>query len=198
MAENKPGTYGYNKEYAKKYMQKLSEVKVRMLHEEKDAIVAAAQRAGESVNQFVLSAVHARMNRQMERNEILMQLSDLEFDKKEYWVITGAAMVLYGLRPKTHDIDLGCTSALADSLQADGYPVKIKENGMRHIRFNQDIELIENYLFDKVQLVEGFQINYFNALLYGIVGAFAGVFGDLCFSIIKPITHHNNFFFSFV
>ena len=84
MAENKPGTYGYNKEYAKKYMQKLSEVKVRMLHEEKDAIVAAAQRAGESVNQFVLSAVYARMNRQMERNEILMQLSDLEFDKKEY------------------------------------------------------------------------------------------------------------------
>lgn len=158
MAENKPGTYGYNKEYAKKYMQKLSEVKVRMLHEEKDAIVAAAQRAGESVNQFVLSAVYARMNRQMERNEILMQLSDLEFDKKEYWVITGAAMVLYGLRPKTHDIDLGCTSALADSLQADGYPVKIKENGMRHIRFNQDIELIENYLFDKVQLVEGFQV----------------------------------------
>ena len=158
MAENKPGTYGYNKEYAKKYMQKLSEVKVRMLHEEKDAIVAAAQRAGESVNQFVLSAVYARMNRQMERNEILMQLSDLEFDKKEYWVITGAAMVLYGLRPKTHDIDLGCTPALADSLQADGYPVKIKENGMRHIRFNQDIELIENYLFDKVQLVEGFQV----------------------------------------
>ena len=47
MAENKPGTYGYNKEYAKKYMQKLSEVKVRMLHEEKDAIVAAAQSAGE-------------------------------------------------------------------------------------------------------------------------------------------------------
>ena len=73
-------------------------------------------------------------------------------------MITGEAMVLYGLRPKTHDIDLGCTSALADSLQADGYPVKIKENGLRHIRFNQDIELIENYLFDKVQLVEGFQV----------------------------------------
>ena len=165
MAENKPGTYGYNKEYAKKYMQKLSEVKVRMLHEEKDAIVAAAQRAGESVNQFVLSAVYARMNRQMERNEILMQLSDLEFDKKEYWVITGAAMVLYGLRPKTHDIDLGCTTALADSLQAGGYPVKIKENGMRHITFNEDIELVENFLFDKVQLVEGFQTISLEGLL---------------------------------
>lgn len=158
MAERKGGTYEYNKEYAKKYMAKLSEVKVRMSPEQKDAIAAAAQRAGESVNQFVLSAVHARMNRQMERNEILMQLSDLEFDRQEYWVITGAAMVLYGLRPKTHDIDLGCTTALADSLEADGYLVKRKENGMRHIRFNQDIELIENYLFDRVQLVDGFQV----------------------------------------
>ena len=39
-----------------------------------------------------------------------------------------------------------------------------------------------------LQLVEGFRINYFYALLYGIVGSGAGVFGDLCFSIIKRQT----------
>ena len=74
MAENKPGTYGYNKEYAKKYMAKLSEIKVRMSPEEKEAIAAAAQRSGVSVNQYVISAVERRMNRTMERNEILGQL----------------------------------------------------------------------------------------------------------------------------
>ena len=165
MADKKPGTYGYNKEYAKRYMSKLSEIKIRMSPEQKDAIAAAAQGAGVSVNQYVLSAVQRRMNRTMERNEILTQLNDLEFDRNEYWVITGAAMVLYGLRPKTHDIDLGCTTALADSLQAGGYPVKIKENGMRHITFNEDIELVENFLFDKVQLVEGFQTISLEGLL---------------------------------
>ena len=39
-----------------------------------------------------------------------------------------------------------------------------------------------------LQIVEGFRINYFFALIYGIVGAGAGVFGDLCFSIIKRQT----------
>jgi phosphatidate cytidylyltransferase len=39
-----------------------------------------------------------------------------------------------------------------------------------------------------LQLVEGFQINYFYAFLYGLVGSAAGVFGDLCFSIIKRQT----------
>lgn len=39
-----------------------------------------------------------------------------------------------------------------------------------------------------LQLVEGFRINYFYALIYGVVGACAGVFGDLCFSIIKRQT----------
>ncbi len=39
-----------------------------------------------------------------------------------------------------------------------------------------------------LQVTEGFQINYFFAFLYGVVGAAAGVFGDLCFSIIKRQT----------
>ncbi len=39
-----------------------------------------------------------------------------------------------------------------------------------------------------LQLVEGFRVNYFYALVYGVVGAGAGVFGDLCFSIIKRQT----------
>ena len=39
-----------------------------------------------------------------------------------------------------------------------------------------------------LQIVEGFRINYFYAFLYGVVGAAAGAFGDLCFSIIKRQT----------
>lgn len=33
-----------------------------------------------------------------------------------------------------------------------------------------------------------FQVNYLYAVLYGIVGSAAGVFGDLCFSVIKRQT----------
>jgi phosphatidate cytidylyltransferase len=39
-----------------------------------------------------------------------------------------------------------------------------------------------------LQFAEDFQVNYFFALIYGVAGACAGVFGDLCFSIIKRQT----------
>lgn len=39
-----------------------------------------------------------------------------------------------------------------------------------------------------LQFAEDFQVNYFFALIYAVVGACAGVFGDLCFSIIKRQT----------
>ena len=39
-----------------------------------------------------------------------------------------------------------------------------------------------------LQLAFGFQINYAAAILYGVIGSVAGVFGDLCFSVIKRQT----------
>ena len=101
----------------------------------------------------------------MEKADILQQLAALDFNKSEYWVITGGAMVLYGLRSRTHDIDLGCTTKLADELEAAGYPVKRMEDGLRHITFNEDVELLENWLFDKVETVEGFPVISMQGLL---------------------------------
>lgn len=39
-----------------------------------------------------------------------------------------------------------------------------------------------------LQVFFDLQTNYFAALLYGIIGAFGGVFGDLCFSVVKRQT----------
>ena len=39
-----------------------------------------------------------------------------------------------------------------------------------------------------LQLGFGFRVNYLYAVLYGILGSGAGVFGDLCFSVIKRQT----------
>lgn len=39
-----------------------------------------------------------------------------------------------------------------------------------------------------MQLVFGLQVNYWLAILYGVVGTAADVFGDLCFSVIKRQT----------
>lgn len=91
----------------------------------------------------------------MTKEDLLRRLEELGFDRKEYWVVSGGAMVLYGLREKTHDLDLGCTATLADRLENQGYPITRLPDGTRKITFAEDVELFENWIYDTVTEVEG-------------------------------------------
>ena len=64
-------------------------------------------------------------------------------------------MVLYGLREQTSDIDLGCTSELADFLQEKGFPTEQLPDGTRKIVVAEDVEIFENWLEDRVERFEG-------------------------------------------
>ena len=48
--------------------------------------------------------------------------------------------------------------------------------------------MVAMLIYSLVLQIADFQINYGLALLYGLVGGAAGVFGDLCFSVIKRQT----------
>lgn len=91
----------------------------------------------------------------MTKEDLLRRLEELGFDRKEYWVVSGGAMVLYGLREKNHDLDLGCTATLADRLENRGYPITRFPDGTRKITFAEDVELFENWIYDTVTEVEG-------------------------------------------
>lgn len=94
----------------------------------------------------------------MQKTDILETLRALPYDSAAYWVITGAAMVLYEFREKTHDIDLGCTAKLADELQAKGFLYRVMEDGNRWFKLNDDVEVFENWLCDTVVSVEGIPV----------------------------------------
>lgn len=94
----------------------------------------------------------------MTQKEIKQKLQTLDFPSSEYWVITGSAMVLYGIREQTHDIDLGCTKQLADRLEAEGCPVERLADGNRKILMGEDVEIFENWLYDRVESVDGFPV----------------------------------------
>ena len=66
----------------------------------------------------------------MNKQDIISRLKDFPYSCEEYWVITGSAMVLYGIREQTHDIDMGCTSAMADKLVSEGYSYQLKDQFM--------------------------------------------------------------------
>ena len=56
----------------------------------------------------------------MDRKEIIGLLNEFPYPRQDYWVITGSAMVLYGIKEQTTDIDLGCSKKLGDELQRSG------------------------------------------------------------------------------
>lgn len=101
----------------------------------------------------------------MNKAEIIARLNELNFDKNEYWLITGGAMVVYGLREETGDIDLGCISRMADELESKGYIVEKLSDGTRKISFDDDIEIFENWIFDTVNITDGVPVISLNGLL---------------------------------
>lgn len=101
----------------------------------------------------------------MNRTEIMQRLEGLKFDRAGYWLVAGGAMVLYGLREETGDIDLGCRSELADELERQGCPVTHMSDGTRKIQFEAGIELFENWLYDRVEYVEGIPVISLRGLL---------------------------------
>ena len=91
----------------------------------------------------------------MNRAEIIESLRAFPCGAADYWVVMGAAMVLYGMRDECTDIDLGCSSALADRLEAEAYPHRITPDGNRWFQYGEKMELFENWLYDKVLTIDG-------------------------------------------
>ena len=94
----------------------------------------------------------------MNKAEMMAKLKAFPYDPAEYWVITGGAMVLYGTREESSDIDLGCTATMADRMEQEGYLYKVTDDGNRWFKLGEDIEVFENWLFDTVDHVDGIPV----------------------------------------
>ena len=88
-----------------------------------------------------------------DRDALLRRLRELSFPAGEYWVVAGGAMVLHGFRPQTHDIDLGCSTRLADELERRGVAVSRGADGLRKIAYSHDVEIFENWIEGAVEIV---------------------------------------------
>ena len=80
------------------------------------------------------------------------------YDPKEYWIVAGSAMVLYGIKEQTTDIDLGCSTKMADQLEADGCLYRLTADGKRWFKYGKSTEIFEDWLRDSVEMFEGFPV----------------------------------------
>ena len=101
----------------------------------------------------------------LDQSSLLQRLQELPFPKEEYWAVAGSAMVLHGFRAETRDIDLGCSTRLADRLEQQGYPVSRCDDGTRKIVYSEDVEIFENWIEDTVEMVSGVPVVSVNGLV---------------------------------
>ena len=94
----------------------------------------------------------------MNRAEIIARVKGLPFDPNTFWVVAGAAAVLYGVRDETDDLDLGCTTELADRLEREGVACRRTSDGNRFFKIGEDLELFENWLYDSVVFLDGIPV----------------------------------------
>lgn len=90
----------------------------------------------------------------MDKLEIIKELNRFPYSKDNYWLLTGGAMVLYGIKEQTSDIDLGCNKKMANMLERDGYLFNLSESGNRHFKYGDCIEVFENWINDTVTVLE--------------------------------------------
>ena len=93
-----------------------------------------------------------------DRCSLIQRIQELPFSEKDYWVIAGGAMVLHGFRPQTHDIDLGCSTILADELEGQGYAVSRCKDGTRKILYSENVEIFENWIEGTVEIISGIPV----------------------------------------
>lgn len=97
--------------------------------------------------------------KKLDRGDILRILKEIELPLGEYWVVSGAALVLYGVREFTRDVDVGCTAALIDALIKGGCPWRKSErDGARIVALGEDAEALENWNVEEIGEIEGFPV----------------------------------------
>ncbi len=95
------------------------------------------------------------------RDEILRLLANLDpdFPQDGWWLTSGAALVLFGVREHTHDVDLICTAETADCLEKKGVPHRLDGlDGTRIFALGKQIEILENWHTDEVIELDGLRV----------------------------------------
>jgi hypothetical protein len=93
----------------------------------------------------------------LNKEQILDKLKNLNFPDEDYCVMTGAALVLYGVRQETADIDIGCTPKLFEMLLQSGFEV-MQEKSYKGITIDGCIEIFENWMPEKRAFVYGIPV----------------------------------------
>lgn len=92
----------------------------------------------------------------MIRREIVQKVKQIfiNMSNNGYWLITGAAMVMHGIKTQTSDIDIGCTKEFFEELRNNGHAVIRKEGYPDRICIESCVEILEGIETKEIVYIE--------------------------------------------
>ncbi len=92
------------------------------------------------------------------KEDIVRILREMNLPLSEYWITSGAALVMHGVKETTRDIDLGCTTSLVEQYIDKGCKYKAANDNTRIVEVSDEIEVLENWFVDKVEVIDGLPV----------------------------------------
>jgi hypothetical protein len=77
----------------------------------------------------------------------------------------GGAMIMYGLREETQDIDIDIPDSVFDSIRKRGLPEKEIRPGVYLIRYDEVIDLHRKEAFDTTKMLDGVCVSTLESIL---------------------------------
>ncbi len=91
----------------------------------------------------------------LDKNYIIKMLNDLNLPPSEYWITSGSALVMHGVKQYTKDIVLGCTNSLWDFFLQNGHMFRVGKDNSKIMQINEYVEVIKEYYVEEIEFVEG-------------------------------------------
>lgn len=98
------------------------------------------------------------------KDEIITLVKEMNFPDGEYWITSGAGLVLHDIKEATQDIDMGCTTNLVEYFIDKGCKYRFGKNNVRIIEVNDKIEMIENWLVDEIVFIHGLPVGSISSI----------------------------------
>ncbi len=95
----------------------------------------------------------------MTKEQICDIMSTLPLSAGSYWLVMGAALVMYGIRETTDDIDIGCTPEEFDLLVKTGYHALISKSGLRKLCLKENVSLYEGFYKRNIMYIDGIAVS---------------------------------------
>ncbi|MGH4125270.1 MAG: hypothetical protein ACREV6_20325 [Clostridium sp.] len=88
------------------------------------------------------------------KEDIIKILKYMDLPLSEYWITSGAGLVLHGVKERTNDIDLGCSTNLIEHFLKKGCKYRVAEDNSRIMEINDTIEILENWFVDEIEFID--------------------------------------------